>query len=340
MSNSSFDLISIGDCVIDACLQIHEESVHCHLNEKDCELCFRFGDKIPVSDCQFLLGGNGANCAVGFCRLGFKVGLFAEIGDDEFAQKITKTLDLEHVDTSNIIQTPGLPSTFSVIIHFQKERTIFSRHIYRKHDFNLDKAQTKWVYLTSLGEEWIEPYTKTLEYVEKHDCKLAFSPGSHQLEGDVSILQPFLKRTDVLFVNKEEAEKLKGIKSITSIKSIKGRNEEIKELLVQVQKMGPKVVVITDGLNGSYVQSELGEMYYCSIANSPIVGRTGAGDGYASGFLAATLLGRSIEESMKWGTANAGSVVEKIGAQAGLLSREEIQQKISKHPELKTEKID
>jgi len=338
VNSSSFDIVSIGDCVIDAFLQIHEASIHCHVEEKNRELCFRFGDKIPVEDCQFLLGGNGASTAVGFSRLGFTSSIIAEIGNDEFSSKIIHTLKNEQVDTSFLVHSQS-PSTFSVIINFQKERTIFSRHINRNHEFDFDLLQTQWLYLTSLGEEWKKAYDKAVEFVQNSNIKLAFSPGSHQLEGDVRSLQPILKHTDILFVNKEEGVRISNFKFLIS-NDWEDNKKSMRELLVEVQTLGPKIVVITDGLKGSFVYDELGKAYYCSIANGPIIERTGAGDGYASGFLSAVILGKPLEEAMKWGTINAWSVVQKTGAQGGLLKREEIEEKVIEHPEMETVILD
>lgn len=326
-TSSQFDVLCIGDCVIDAFLQIHEASVHCRLNKKDCELCIQYGGKIPVDDCQFLLGGDGANVSVGLSKLGFKSGLFAEIGDDEFSAKIIHTLSDEGVNTSLLKQIHA-PSTFSMIISFQKERTIFSRHVKRDHDFDFSSLLTQWVYLTSLGEEWKKAYQNTIDFVKNSNAKLAFNPGSHQLEVEPFELSQFLQTTDVFFVNKEEAETITGM-----------RGKNIPELLMHVQNLGPKIVVITDGLQGSYSINTQKELFFCPALESPVVERTGAGDAFASGFLGAIMSGLSYPEAMQWGTANASSVVQKVGAEVGLLNQSEIKAILLEHPEFKTEKL-
>ena len=56
------------------------------------------------------------------------------------------------------------------------------------------------------------------------------------------------------------------------------------------------------------------------------VDRTGAGDSFASTFTAAIILGKSPEEALSWGPINSMSVVQKIGAQAGLLPRAELEE--------------
>lgn len=98
----------------------------------------------------------------------------------------------------------------------------------------------------------------------------------------------------------------------------------MKDLLFSLKKLGPRVVVITDGINGSYALDEKANFYSKEALNVRIVSRTGAGDAYSSAFLAAIMSGKKIEDAMEWGTKNAASVIKLIGAQAGLLGRKDI----------------
>jgi sugar/nucleoside kinase (ribokinase family) len=316
-----FDVICVGNAKIDAFLSIHEANQHLRLNKDTNELCIKSGEKITVDKCDFLLGGNAANVAVGLNRLGLKTLIIAEIGDDEFSQKITKTLQNENIDTSYLKKTKGQPSSFSTIINFKGERTIFSEHVKRKHDFDFDNISTKFVYLTSLGNEWENAYARTVEFVKKSGCKLAFNPGTLQIEEGYKKIADVLSITDILFVNKEEAIKISNIKYQIS---------NIEKLLKNLQNLGPNIVVITDGKNGSYAIDQDLKIYKKDADQSKIVERTGAGDAYSSGFISAILHNLSINDAMRWGAANASSVIERIGAQTGLLIKDEMQKIISK----------
>lgn len=306
-----FDAITIGSAKIDAFLSIYEARDYFKLNKETNELCIKSGQKIEVDRCDFLLGGNAANVGVGLSRLGLKSAIFSEIGDEELSQKILKALKTENVNTRFLIQTKGKEASFSIILNFKGERTIFSEHVDRPHNFNFDNISTKSIYLTSLGHEWKKPYQKASEFVKKTKCLLAFNPGTLQIqEGHIAIAD-ILSITDILFVNKEEAIK---------ISNIKYKISNIRDLLSILQKMGSKIVVITDGKNGSYAIDEKGEFFVQSTIPCKIIEKTGAGDAYSTGFLAAILYGTSIKEAMTWGAVNAASVIEKIGAQAGLLT--------------------
>lgn len=325
-----FDIVCVGDVLIDAFLGLHEASIHCRLNRTKCELCVQYGAKIPLDDCQFLIGGNGANVSIALSRLGHTSLLIAEVGDDEFAEKIEKALKQDSVDTKHLVQTKDAQSTFSIIINFQGERTIFTRHITRAHVFSFENIQTQWVYLTSLGNEWKHVYKKAVEFVQKTGAKLAFNPGSLQVDEGIQEIIDTLRYTDIFFVNKEEALQI----------SKKKENEKIiPELLKNLQKLGSKRVIVTDGAKGSYAIDEKGSLFFCNTYDAPRVEMTGAGDSYASGVLGALLSNLSLEEAMKWGTVNATSVIGKIGAQPGLLTQDEIIKEIENHKELEVEEL-
>jgi sugar/nucleoside kinase (ribokinase family) len=190
------------------------------------------------------------------------------------------------------------------------------------------------VYLTSLGDEWHGAYKNTLEFIKKSGALLAFSPGTLQLLEGYAGLEEGLKLAHILFLNKEEGEKI-----IESIKGIKGGNNEMKTLLIELQKLGPKIVVITDGKNGSYVLDEEKKMYFIGIFNSEIVERTGAGDAYATGFLSAIINGQTVSEAMRWGTFESASVVSAVGAQKGLLTKEQMEKILNEHKQLQAKEM-
>lgn len=306
----NFDVVCVGNAKIDTFLTFFDANNHLRLTEETNELCIKFGEKISVDKAEVLLGGNAANVAVGISRLGLNVGLVAEIGKDEFAQKIINTLSSEKVDVANVKQTERQQSSFSAIINFKGERTIFSEHVKRSHDFNFENVSTKWVYLTSLGEEWEDAYNKTVDFVKRTNCRLAFNPGTLQIAAGKKSIENVLSITDVLFVNKEEA---------IEILNIKNKISNINELLLDLQKLGSKIVVITDGKNGSFAIDALGSISKKGIVKTEVVEKTGAGDAYSSGFLSALINNKSINGAMGLGTKNSASVISKVGAQAGLL---------------------
>ena len=316
MTPYNFDVVCVGNAKIDTFLTLHEANTSLRLIKQTNELCIKFGEKITVDKAELLLGGNAANVAVGTSRLGLNVTLVAEIGEDEFAQKIINTLSKEKVDVSNVTQTEGQQSSFSTIINFKGERTIFSEHVKRNHNFTFENISTKWVYLTSLGDEWKSAYDKTVDFVKRTKARLAFNPGTLQISEGVKNIENVLSLTDILFVNKEEAE---------TLLMINDKGLMINDLLKGLRELGPKIVVITDGKNGSYAIDEKGEILKEEIVETKVVEKTGAGDAYSSGFVAAFLYNKSIVDAMDWGAKNSASVIGKVGAQDGLLHKSDFE---------------
>jgi sugar/nucleoside kinase (ribokinase family) len=318
-----YNVITVGESTIDAFMTLAHANSDAHLDSKNNGLCFRFGEKIDVGRYTFTIGGNATNVAVGLSRLGLKSTLCTEIGDDEFSLKIRNMLATEHVERVLVHQVAG-PSNFSVIINFKGDRTLFVEDVAREHNFHFGDVTADFVYFTSLGDEWQKPYRTVLEFVKKTNAKIAFNPGSRQLHDGKEIVHEILKSTEILFVNKEEAELL-----LAGKETLEHDEAYVKELAQKITKLGPRIVAITDGKRGSYAfDGKDFHKYPCQ--EGPIVERTGAGDAYATGFLAATLHGLSIPQAMVWGSWNAMSVVGKVGAQAGLLTKEQMESHVGK----------
>jgi sugar/nucleoside kinase (ribokinase family) len=101
-----------------------------------------------------------------------------------------------------------------------------------------------------------------------------------------------------------------------------------------LHNLGPQKVVITDGPNGSYASYDFKLVTIPNYPDpAPPVDRTGAGDAFASTIVAALALGESMDTALTWAPINSASVVQKLGAQAGLLHREEVDQLLADAPE-------
>ena len=319
----TYDIITVGDAKLDVFLVLPEVANVCSVDHEHSTLCLPFGTKIDVDNSQFLMGGNAANVSVGLARLGIKTALCAEIGDDEFSLKIINSLAREEIDRGLVTYTQHSISSFSVILEVGGDRTIFSQHIHRPHNFKLDNFTAQYVYITSLGEEWKMPYDYVLKWAKEHQVKIAFNPGSLQLGAGREAIQDILQNTEILFLNKEEALHLTGAEVRAE------RLEDNKELLVATQKLGPKIVVITDGVKGSFAMDEKGQMYSQTVFPANLVGRTGAGDAFSSGCLAAIFWQQPLPTALQWGAANSAAVVEHIGAETGLLKKEELEARVN-----------
>lgn len=316
-----YDMISVGDATLDVFVSLVEASVLCNLQKDVCQLCLSYADKIPVEKVQRVIGGNAANNAVGSSRLGLKAAFYSIVGNDETGKQIIETVKRENVSCAYVHIDKKQESNYSVVLNYKAERTILVYHIDRK--YKLPKLKpSKWIYLTSMGKNHQSLHNELLAHLRKTKTNLGFNPGTHQLKQGLEKLKPLLSVTTVLFVNKEEAKRLVG------------EIADMKELLMAVRHVGPQVVVITDGQKGSYAYD--GQNFWkCGITDTPVVERTGAGDSFATAFLAALDLGKSIPDAMRWGTMNSASVITKVGPQAGLLTKTKMAAWLKRYPRIK-----
>lgn len=110
--------------------------------------------------------------------------------------------------------------------------------------------------------------------------------------------------------------------------------DSLRDLANGLHDLGPQIVVITDGPNGSYASYD---WKFVTIPNypdpGPPVDRTGAGDAFASTIVAALALGESMDTALTWAPINSMNVVQEVGAQTGLLSVDKIKEHLKKAPE-------
>ncbi|HEY0220792.1 MAG TPA: carbohydrate kinase family protein [Candidatus Paceibacterota bacterium] len=323
--NKQIDMLAIGDTVIDAFIRLEDAETHCKVNNEDCELCVRYGDKVPyesVTVCNAV--GNSANAAVSASRLGLSSALYTYVGNDQNGKDCIESLKKDGVATDYVHVDPDNKTNYHYVLWYDVDRTILVKHEHYKYNFEINSIP-KWIYLSSLGDNTLDFQMQIIDFVEKNpEVKLAFQPGTFQIKLGKDGLSRIYKNTEIFFCNVEEAQRILGETS-----------RDLKVLLQKMSELGPKTVVITDGFEGAYAfeTSKPEDFWFMPIYPHTPFERTGAGDAYASTVVSCLALGKTLEEALTWAPINSQSVVQKIGAQEGLLTQEKIQEFLSKAPE-------
>lgn len=321
---TKYDLISIGDPTIDTFLFIHDIEIS-KVNGQ-AKAIINWGDKLPVDEFYRTVAGNAANNAVGTSRLGFKTAFYTVLAHDTGGREIVHKLRKEKVHTEYVVIDEKHPTNASTVLSYKGERTIFVYHEHRK--YVLPKlAPAKWVYLTSLGVGFEKIYKDLAKYLDDTQANLAFNPGTFQLRKGPKFNKLMLERTTILSLNVQEAQ------------SWVGDVADPEELCKRLTKLGPKAVVLTDGRKGAYSYSDEG-YYYLAEYPGPRLEATGAGDGFTTAYVAARMYGKPHVEALRWGPVNAGSVVMKVGPQEGLLTRTQLEGKLSRMKDFKVVVLD
>ncbi len=322
-----YDFVAVGDILMDAFIELSKDQadVSIDLDTGRKTLHMPFGGKIPYNNVIVVPAvGNSPNAAVASHRLGLETALATNLGHDKFGKECLDALRQEGIHTDFVKVHEGKITNYHYVLRYGAERTILIQHEtypYALPDF---PVPPRYIYFSSVGEHGIAFHHEIAKYVAEHpETKLVFQPGTFQIKLGVEELKDVYKNTEIFFCNLEEAQEI-----------LKSTERHVPTLIRALRALGPKLPVITDGPNGAYVIDADDQAWHMPMYPDPSepVDRTGAGDSFASTFTAAIILGKSPEEALSWGPINSMSVVQKVGAQAGLLSREDLETLLKNAP--------
>ena len=319
-----YDLIAIGDVVVDAFIKLSVGTVTTDPETKEMTLSMPFGDKIPYESLKVVAAvGNASNVAVGLARLGFKTAMLAAIGDDYYGKQILDHYKKEGVGTELVEINKDLPTNYHFVLNYGPERTILVKHEDFKYKPIDAVDDVQWVYFSSIGQHAVQIHDDLADHLEAHpNIKLGFNPGTFQMKLGAERLKRIYARTHVLFVNREEAQHILGV-----------QDRDLKNEFAGLHALGPRIVVITDGPEAAYASD--GTAQYAGTPYpdpKPPISRTGAGDAFATGFIAALMSGLSVKEALQWGPIESMAVVQAIGAQTNLLTKPQLLEYLAKAP--------
>lgn len=326
-NQSQIDILCIGDIVTDIFIKLLDDKAH--IDEKDGTkwLSMPFGTKLPFHHAETLHAvGNAANAAVSCARLGLNVAFDTNVGGDQAGRDMIAQLEEENIDHRFVHINPKKVSNLHFVLWYKEERTILIKH--EEYDYHWPhfrpKEVPRWVYFSSISENAFEYSDDVADWLEAHpDVKLAFQPGTFQMKAGVERLKKLYARTEVVILNREEAVDVTG-----------GSYDNVHDLLDRLHGYGCKIAIVTDGPDGAYASDGENRFKMPLYPDpAPPYERTGAGDAYASTLVAALAKGYNLEGALQWAPINSMSVVQKAGAQQGLLKQSELEEWLRKAPD-------
>lgn len=311
------DILTIGDSCIDITMHISNANEVNTVDSDTPQICFIHGSKIPVDKFYSAMGGNSVNVATGCNRMGLKTAVYTEIGNDPNGQIITDGLDKLGINTEFCIKNEDQITNVNSIVVHNYERTIFSYHAPRNYKVR-DWEKPTFLYYTSIGEGFEKFQMELIDYIEKNkDIGVIFNPGTQQMRAGYNSIKEFLEVTNILILNLDEAVRLVGEKPLP-------------KMHIDLQKLGPKLTVITDGKNGaSGFDGENLVKVSAYTDGREVKDKTGAGDAFSSGFISAIFHKKPLKEALGWGSINSFGEITKESAGTGLLNQKEMEKIVS-----------
>jgi len=315
------DVVTIGSATLDIFLKSDQFIIDRH--ENGVYLCEKYEGKIEAQELVMVSGGGATNAAVSYSRKGFSAAPIIELGRDPAAEMILLELAREKIDLSLVIQEPEETTAVSVILlSGQGGNSIVTfRGASRRltaSDISFDKLGMilkpgGWIHLTSVAGD-MELVEKVLAWAKEKGRKVFWNPGKAEIELCKGPTLPRQGRTlldavNVLQLNRQEASEFFGVKFT---------DDEVWK--TEHCPVTPEtILIITDGASGGRVCHQGKCIWYKGIKTT-MVDSTGAGDAFGSGFIAALMSGKQIEEAIDWSRKQAANVVKFIGAKKGLMT--------------------
>ncbi len=327
-----FDVLSIGTATRDVFLRSrlfkvfkdpgHIERLGFPTGEAQ---CFALGSKIDIEDITFATGGGANNTASTFGRQGLKTAALVTLGDDQSADEVLADLKRDRVTTIPIRHKQSHTSYSTILLSQNGERTILSyrdpNQNLRRGDIPFSRLTATWAYLAP-GTIDLETLRAIIDHLSKQGTLIAVNPSRRFIEYGLQSARPLLEKMKILILNREEGSRLTGIPF-----------QKEREIFKKLDEIVQGIVVVTDGANGSLV-SDGSTLFRAGIFRERrIADRTGAGDAFGSGFIAGLVHRKetcahgtcgvdNVRYALRLASANATSVVEFVGAKAGILTRE------------------
>jgi ribokinase len=356
MDKNAQKILVFGSLTVDLFARPKDSSVISHITENNRKdfLAFPHGGKITADQIEECFGGGGANVGLTFAKHGFSTSVAGAIGNDTFAPRILKNLEDNNINLSAIQEISDKKSGFSIILNsFDGERTVIftsGANAYFSEVREEAFDGVTGIYLCHLSTSFPSSVReKIAHHLETFpETFFAWNPGKEVLEKGISKARYLLSFTNILFLNREEAEifcemqsqrkesygerlrKSEQYCSYVPENNIPDYAYNVSDIAKKLLSTGVQTVVITDGRRGSQIFHQGSpEFYFCPIdEREERVDTLGAGDAFSSAFCSAKILGKDLPTCAKYATIAASSVVSHLGAQTGILGRVAIEEKL------------
>jgi len=309
MSAKNFDLVVVGDLNVDLVLTGME--------------CMPILDREEMAaDMAITIGGSSANVACTASRLGLKVALVAQVGEDDFGRLLLRRVQASGVDTSGVIVSPHFKTGVSVAMVIEGQRGFASftgaMGELRFEQVDLDLvAQGRHLHTGSFYLlKHLRPRLRELfAYAREHGLSTSLDVGDDPAQEYRQWLPETLALTDYFVPNELELCHAAG-------------SDDYREAAQRVLRWTENVIV-KRGQRGSAWFNRAFQVEAPAF-EVPVVDTTGAGDAYNAGLLVAILRAQTPRSALAFANAVGGVSVGKPGGSESVSGPEEVERLLAR----------
>lgn len=272
---------------------------------------------------QLIPGGKGANQAVAMARLGASVVMAGRVGNDPFGERLLRSLEADHIDTSLMVTDPSEASGTAFIFLTQDGDNAIVVASGANMCVGADLVQNE-----QISQALVQARALVLQLEIPLETVITLTSAAYQANVPVIInlapAQPLpkeiLKQLHVLVVNETEASLLSG-QRVDSL-------EDARIVGTVLHEQGITNVVITLGAQGAILvtDAERGttRTFHQTAPKVQVVDTTAAGDCFVGALTTALTEGQAPEDALRFAVYASALKVTKFGAQSGLPTRAEV----------------
>ena len=313
--NNALDVICLGAAVVDIPLRPVSRDI------------FNI-ESYPVERIAMTVGGDAMNEATIISRLGFKTGIIACIGDDAAGQFILQSCYKDNIDIEGIKIDKTLDTSINVgLVTANGERTFITNRngsLWKENIQHIDFNKIKQAKILSLASIFNNPLldgetlVQIFKFAKSNNMLITADMIMPRLGETLDDIREALSYVDYFFPNFDEACLLTGEKEESKVADI-------------LYSCGVRNVIMKIGKRGCYIRNELGAKIIPACKDIIAIDTIGAGDNFASGFIAGLLQGKSIEDCAIYGHCTAGISVQYIGATSGVQNKAMVEKLLEKY---------
>lgn len=283
------------------------------------------------------VGGSPANIAVGASKMGLKVGFLGRVADNGFGRFIMQYFMNRDIDTSRVVFDDKAPNSLALTEVLTPNRCGAIFYTGNTADLNLSYEDIDEEYIgdskallisgTALAQSPSrEAVFLATAFAQKHNTKiimeLDYRPYAWKSLKETAIYYNLMcEKCDIIIGTREEFNVLEMF----------GENNNDQEIAERWIDKGAELVIITKGKEGSVAFLNNGEFLNTGVIHTDEKKTFGAGDAYASSLIACLMNGKTIEQSILFGTASASIVISKDDCTEAMPTQMEVEEILKQH---------